>query len=130
MLAALFGGGVELDAFKRLIIKRTEANPFFIEEMVQALFDEGALVRNGAVKVARSVATASAADGAGHPGLAYRPAAGGGEGVAADPGGTGMRISARAGAACDAQAGRRVGAHGRTAAGRGVHLRAAGGGRC
>src|SRR5580692_11499842 len=55
MLAALFGGGVELEALKRLIIKRTEGNPFFIEEMVQALFDEGALVRNGAVKVTRSL---------------------------------------------------------------------------
>jgi hypothetical protein len=30
-------------------------NPFFIEEIVQALFDEGALVRNGAVKVTRSL---------------------------------------------------------------------------
>jgi predicted ATPase len=55
MLAALLGVGVELEALKRLIIKRTEGNPFFIEEMVQALFDEGALVRNGAVKVARSL---------------------------------------------------------------------------
>ena len=55
MLATLLGGGVELEALKRLIIKRTEGNPFFIEEMVQALFDEGALVRNGAVKVARSL---------------------------------------------------------------------------
>ena len=55
MLAALLGGGVELEALKRLIIKRTDGNPFFIEEMVQALFDEGALVRNGAVKVTRSL---------------------------------------------------------------------------
>jgi class 3 adenylate cyclase/predicted ATPase len=55
MLAALLGGGVELEALKRLIIKRTEGNPFFIEEMVQALFDEGALVRNGAVKIALSL---------------------------------------------------------------------------
>jgi predicted ATPase len=55
MLAALFGGGVELEALKRLIIERTEGNPFFIEEMVQALFDAGALVRNGAVKLARSL---------------------------------------------------------------------------
>ena len=30
------------------IIERTEGNPFFMEETVQALFDEGALVRNGA----------------------------------------------------------------------------------
>jgi predicted ATPase len=30
-------------------------NPFFIEEIVQALFDEGALLRNGTVRVARSL---------------------------------------------------------------------------
>src|SRR5229473_1826602 len=53
MLAALLGGGVELEALKRLIINRTEGNPFFVEEMVQVLFDEGALVRNGAVRVTR-----------------------------------------------------------------------------
>src|SRR6202030_1622653 len=34
---------------------RTGGNPFFIEEMAQALFDEGALVRNGVVKVTRSL---------------------------------------------------------------------------
>src|SRR6202022_1783508 len=55
MLAALLGGGVELEALKRLVLSRTEGNPFFIEEMVQALFDEDALVRNGAVKVTRSL---------------------------------------------------------------------------
>jgi predicted ATPase len=36
-----------------MVMERTEGNPFFIEEMVQALFDQGALVRDGAVKVAR-----------------------------------------------------------------------------
>ena len=45
----------ELEPLKRLIVERTGGNPFFIEEMVQALFDEGALVRNGAVKVTRSL---------------------------------------------------------------------------
>ena len=55
MLATLLGDGVELDPFKRMVIERTEGNPFFIEEMVQALFDEGAIVRNGAVKVTRSL---------------------------------------------------------------------------
>jgi predicted ATPase len=55
MLSALLGDGVELEPLKRLIIERTEGNPFFIEEMVQALFEDGALVRNGAVKVARSL---------------------------------------------------------------------------
>jgi predicted ATPase len=37
------------------VVERTGGNPFFIEEIVQALFDEGALVRNGVVKVTRSL---------------------------------------------------------------------------
>src|SRR6202011_2593712 len=55
MLLALLGDGVELNPLKRLIVERTDGNPFFIEEMVQVLFDEGALLRNGAVKVTRSL---------------------------------------------------------------------------
>jgi len=55
MLSALLGDGIELAPFKRLVIERTEGNPFFIEEIVQALFDEGALIRNGAVKIMRSL---------------------------------------------------------------------------
>ena len=55
MLTVLLGEGVELNPLKRLIVERTGGNPFFIEEIVQALFDEGALVRNGAVKVTRSL---------------------------------------------------------------------------
>ena len=55
MLAALLGESVELNPLKRLITERTGGNPFFIEEIVQALFDEGALARNGAVKVTRSL---------------------------------------------------------------------------
>jgi class 3 adenylate cyclase/tetratricopeptide (TPR) repeat protein len=55
MLAALLGNDVELDPLKRLIAERTGGNPFFIEEIVQALFDEGALIRNGSIKVKRSL---------------------------------------------------------------------------
>jgi class 3 adenylate cyclase/tetratricopeptide (TPR) repeat protein len=55
MLRTLVGDNLELEALKRLIIERTEGNPFFIEETVQALFDEGVLVRDGGVKVARSI---------------------------------------------------------------------------
>jgi predicted ATPase len=47
--------GARLAALKRLIIERTGGNPFFIEEMVQALFEDGALVRNGIVKATRSL---------------------------------------------------------------------------
>ena len=64
MLGALFGepvsGGPSLSDqgltnLKRFIVEKTQGNPFFIEEMVQALFDQGALVRNGAVKAAKPV---------------------------------------------------------------------------
>jgi len=55
LLTALLGEAVELQPLKRLIIERTGGNPFFIEEMVQALFDEGTLVRNGVLKVTRSL---------------------------------------------------------------------------
>jgi class 3 adenylate cyclase/tetratricopeptide (TPR) repeat protein len=45
----------DLIALKRIIIARTEGNPFFMEEMVQVLFDEGVLVRNGKVAIARPI---------------------------------------------------------------------------
>src|SRR5262249_1071311 len=58
MLSALLGDGVEVTRLKRIIIERTEGNPFFMEETVQVLFDEGALVRDGAaVKLTRSLNT-------------------------------------------------------------------------
>src|SRR5712692_4329692 len=44
-----------IEELKSLIIERSEGNPFFMEEMVQTLFDQGVLVRNGAVKVSRSL---------------------------------------------------------------------------
>jgi tetratricopeptide (TPR) repeat protein len=54
MLTVLLGEGPELAALKRLILDRTQGNPFFVEEMVQALFDEEVVVHDGAaVKVAR-----------------------------------------------------------------------------
>ena len=57
MLAALLGDGAELGPLKRLIIEKTEGNPFFMEEMVQALFDEGALVRDGDVRLTKPLAS-------------------------------------------------------------------------
>ena len=55
MLSAMLGDGIELAPLKHLIIDKTEGNPFFMEETVQALFDDGALVRNGTVKLTRSL---------------------------------------------------------------------------
>jgi len=52
------GEDADLAALKRLIIEKTEGNPFFMEETVQVLLDEGALVRDGAVvKLTRSLNT-------------------------------------------------------------------------
>ncbi len=57
MLTALLGDGTELAPLKRLIVEMTEGNPFFMEETVQVLFDENALVRDGGtVKLTRSLA--------------------------------------------------------------------------
>ena len=49
MLQSLLGKSAELEGLKRLIIEKTEGNPFFIEEMVQMLYEDGALARNGTV---------------------------------------------------------------------------------
>jgi len=57
MLAAMLGDGNDLTPLKRLIIERTEGTPFFMEEMVQALFEDGVLQRNGVVKLARPIST-------------------------------------------------------------------------
>jgi tetratricopeptide (TPR) repeat protein len=53
MLTALLGDGRDLLPLKRLVIDRTEGNPFFMEEVREALFDQGVLTRNGAVKLAK-----------------------------------------------------------------------------
>jgi class 3 adenylate cyclase/tetratricopeptide (TPR) repeat protein len=54
MLEGLLGDAAELEPLKNLIIERTEGNPFFMEEMVQALLEQGVLVRDGAVKLVKS----------------------------------------------------------------------------
>jgi tetratricopeptide (TPR) repeat protein len=53
MLTALLGTDPQLAPLRKLIADKTEGNPFFIEEMVQAMFEDGALVRDGAVRMAR-----------------------------------------------------------------------------
>src|SRR5262249_18439446 len=55
MLTELVGDTDELVPLKRVIMERTESNPFFMEEMVQMLFEEGALVRNGAVRLTKQL---------------------------------------------------------------------------
>jgi predicted ATPase len=53
LVSALVGDRAELTALKGMIIEKTEGNPFFIEEMVQALFEQGVLVRNGTINLAQ-----------------------------------------------------------------------------
>src|SRR5215469_14929605 len=55
MLNALLGDGRDLVPLKHVIVEKTEGNPFFMEEIVQALFEQEALVRDGAVKLAKSL---------------------------------------------------------------------------
>jgi predicted ATPase len=56
MLSALLGEEPELEPLRRLIADRSEGNPFFIEEIIQALFEQGVLARNGSVKLIRPLA--------------------------------------------------------------------------
>jgi class 3 adenylate cyclase/DNA-binding winged helix-turn-helix (wHTH) protein/tetratricopeptide (TPR) repeat protein len=55
MLTALLGDRDELSPLKGLIAERTGGNPFFVEEIVQGLFEDGSLVRNGTVRITRSL---------------------------------------------------------------------------
>ncbi len=55
MLTALLGNGKDLAPLKRLIIQRTEGTPFFMEEIVQSLFEDGVLLRDCTVTLARSM---------------------------------------------------------------------------
>jgi class 3 adenylate cyclase len=58
MLTALLGNGADLDFLKHQVTDRTGGNPFFIEEMVRALFEQGILAQNGTVKLVRPLAQA------------------------------------------------------------------------
>src|SRR5260370_24944131 len=41
---------------KQLIMEKTECTPFFMEETVQMLLDDGALVRNGSIRLIKPLA--------------------------------------------------------------------------
>ena len=56
MLSALLGADAQLAALKKLIIEKTEGNPFFMEETVAVLLDDGALVRNGTIRLVKPLA--------------------------------------------------------------------------
>jgi predicted ATPase/class 3 adenylate cyclase len=53
LVSVLLGDAAELRPLKSLIIDRTNGNPFFIEETIRALFEEGALLRTGPITFAK-----------------------------------------------------------------------------
>ena len=58
LLQALLGGNPSLAPFKRLLIARTEGNPFFLEESVRTLVETGVLVGEpGAYRLAQHLPT-------------------------------------------------------------------------
>ena len=57
LLTILLGNDASLKALKTLIAEKTQGNPFFIEEIVQGLFEEGILARNGITKLTQTLDT-------------------------------------------------------------------------
>ncbi|HKC83296.1 MAG TPA: tetratricopeptide repeat protein, partial [bacterium] len=58
LLGALLGLDAGLDPLKRVLIARTEGNPFFLEESVRALVETGSLLgERGAYRLARPLPT-------------------------------------------------------------------------
>jgi predicted ATPase len=53
MLSSLLGDGSELSPLKGLILGKTEGNPLFMEEIVQALYEEGTLAHDGGAHLTR-----------------------------------------------------------------------------
>lgn len=53
LVSVLLGDAPDLRPLKSLIIDRTNGNPFFIEETIRALFEEGALLRTGPITLTK-----------------------------------------------------------------------------
>ena len=125
MLHALLGGDASLQSLKRLITEKTQGNPFFMEEMVRALVEQGVLVRNGATRLTKPL-TEIRIPPTVHGILASRidalPASE--KEPATDLGGHRQRLPAESGQAYECHSGRSAGADVEGLAGWRVHLRA------
>jgi predicted ATPase/class 3 adenylate cyclase len=55
LLNAMLGDESDLAPLRKLIIEKTDGNPFYIEEIVQTLFDQKFLVRNGRVALVKTL---------------------------------------------------------------------------
>jgi class 3 adenylate cyclase len=56
LLTTLVGDTAEVQPLRRMIMDTSGGNPFFIEETVQTLLEQGVIVRNGRVQVTKSPA--------------------------------------------------------------------------
>src|SRR5206468_4047822 len=56
LLSALVGDDVALQPLKRFILEKTEGNPFFMEEIVQALVEQGVIRGDGETAPGRPLA--------------------------------------------------------------------------
>jgi predicted ATPase len=56
MLQCQLGHHAALRELENFVVVKSEGNPFFIEEMLQALFDQGVLVRGDTARIARPLA--------------------------------------------------------------------------
>ena len=76
LLGALLGSDAGLEPLKRMLIARTEGNPFFLEESVRSLVETEALSgERGAYRLTRAPSGhPGPCHGAGHPGRPHRPA--------------------------------------------------------
>jgi class 3 adenylate cyclase/tetratricopeptide (TPR) repeat protein len=57
LLQTLLGNAPSLAELGQLIVEKTQGNPFFIEEYVQTLFDQGVLARTPDIRLLRPVAS-------------------------------------------------------------------------
>ena len=55
MLSTRLGHGEQLAELRGLVVSRTQGNPFFMEEMVQMLFEQGVLGWQGAVQLLKPI---------------------------------------------------------------------------
>src|SRR5260370_17015387 len=124
MLHALLGREASLQSLKRLIIEKTQGNPFFMEEIVRALVEQGVLVRNGATKLTKPLTEVHVPLTV-HGILASRidtlPASE--KGLLQTPSSHRQRLTAESGQASNCQPRQSAGADVEGAAGQRVHLR-------
>ena len=97
MLSAVLGEGKDLVALKRFIVRKTDGNPFFMEEMVRALFEQGVLSATERSGLPSRSVISGCRPRYRDARRAHRPVAAARKGLAADGGGYWRGVSTRRG---------------------------------